>query len=88
VGQLAFDQGQDQRALVLEVAVHQPLADLGRCRDLADRSRVETTADEAALCGVQDLPALGFGVGGGGVFGRGERGVCLRHCMIRKLPMP
>jgi hypothetical protein len=66
VAQLALDQGQDQGALVGEIAVHQPLADLGLGGDIADGTGMETAGDEALLGGVEDAPALGLGMGGGG----------------------
>jgi hypothetical protein len=81
VAQLALDQGQDQGALVGEIAVHQPLADLGLGGDIADGTGMEAAGDEALLGGIEDAPALGLGMGGGGVISGWGYGGFRRHCV-------
>jgi len=80
VRELPLDQSQDQCALVLEIAVHQALADLRLCGNVADRAGVETTGDEAALRSIEDTLSLRLRTGGGGVIGGGGGKGIKRHC--------
>src|SRR3546814_15066535 len=59
--QLALDDGQDDRVLVLEVAVDQARAHLGGLGDAGHARGVEAVFDEALLRRAQDPLALSEG---------------------------
>ncbi len=59
--QLAFDDGPDDCALVLEIPVHEAGAHLRRCSDVRHAGRVKAVLDEALLRRAEDPLALYLG---------------------------
>src|SRR3546814_18800748 len=76
---LALDDGQDDRVLVLEVAVDQARAHLGGLGDAGHARGVEAVFDEALLRRAQDPLALSEGA----EFGLAGRAACVRVCVHR-----